>query len=310
MLISERKPILAVDGGGSGFRKALVRGTEISDLTEATGIETVSQLLDFVNQDLPDVQGISYAIAGVIGNYDVFVKSPNIPFLNKVFLGSKTTERTGKPAIVCNDMEAAVTGMAQFFPQLKYFMGITWSSGIGVRIFKNGKILSESEAGHMNIDCSSDAPLCGCGLRGCAEAILGGYNLKTTVICKKNESGEEIPNDCKNPNAYLHLCFDGGEEWAIEIYNDLCTGMARFLANVQSLLHLPAIVWKGMLGKQVLSRIEYSIRMNMRKMLINPDWENDMKSYYVWGLGKCKDADSLIGAAEISRASFPYISKQ
>jgi predicted NBD/HSP70 family sugar kinase len=303
--MTTEKPILSVDGGGSGFRKALVLGTQIWDLQESTGIERADQLLDFVSDNLlPDIDGISFAVAGVIEDHNKIIVSPNISFLDGVSLGKETRNRTKKKTTVCNDMEAATIGMSTFFPRLKYFMGITWSSGIGLRIFKDGEILSDSEGGHMNIDSSPSASLCECGLRGCAEARLGGKNLQRAVIYTSEIYGFKIPEECKYPSMYLHPCFDKKERWAVDIYDDLCSNMARFLANIQSLLHLPAVVWKGALGQQVLTRAEGVIREKMKTMIIDSAWEEDMKFYDVWHMETCKDADALIGAAEIFRNLF------
>ena len=291
--------ILVIDCGGSGFRSATVDGTNITNLQTRPGT-SVEGLINFASDSLPDgAQGVSYAMAGVIANHETIIKSPNSPFLNGTNLANLTRQKLKLPVVVCNDMEAAINGMGEMFPELNYFMGITWCSGIGLRVMVSGKILCEAEGGHAQLDPSPFAPLCGCGKRGCAEAVLGGSNLIKRVLNETATRGIKIPSDYEWPTAFLHESLDKGEPWAVEIYSSLTFGMARFLANIQSLFHLPAIVWKGTLAKQVVSRKEPEIFHLMENMLIDPTWARTIKPYHCWQVEPHKDADSLIGGARV-----------
>lgn len=294
------RKILVIDGGGSGFRRAVVDGLEINDLRTASA-SSVKELLAFVATDLPsDLTGISYGMAGDILDHCKVVISPNCRWLDGVYLARLTQEATGGVAtIVCNDMEAEATGAVKLFPNLPYFMAITWSSGIGIRIVKDGQILNDSEGGHMQLDPSGFAPTCGCGLRGCAEAILGGSNLRKTIFTETSDMGLVIPQG-KDPAVFLDECYVQGQEWAVEIYDRLVYYMARYLANLQAVLHLPAIVWKGGIARGVLvgQKKEREVLLAMRGMLMNPEWAN-IDFHYAWDAHTVKDAGALLGAAEV-----------
>jgi glucokinase len=196
--------------------------------------------------------------------------------------------------------------MARLIPELPpYFMGITWSSGIGLRIFKEGYILADSEGGHTPLDPSPYAPLCGCGVRGCAESILSGRAIIHRVKAETEALGIPVPEGL-HPCKFLDQCFDNGEQWAIDIYDLITSGMGAFLANIQMIFHLPAIVWKGTFAECAFKRrgIERSIREKMRRKLINPTWEEEMKFFF----SPKPKHDALIGAASmmsegLSRAS-------
>lgn len=299
------KLIRAVDGGGQGFRRADIYGSEIRNMLQTGQCGSADQLLDFVCGDLPkNTVGVAYAMAGEINKGNVVVKSPQIPWLNKAALADSTRNRCGIPCRVFNDMDGAVAGMAKLLPALRYFMGITWSSGIGLRIFRQGEIVAASEGGHIPLDDSPSAPLCGCGLRGCAESILGGESVKRRVIAETQALGPEaldmkIPGGVRfelaNPCAFLDKAFDQGEKWAGDIYDLISQGMGKFLATYQAILRLPAVVWKGTFARNALPRIEANIRHYMRKRLINPDWEKDMKFFF----SPEPQKDSLIGAASL-----------
>jgi glucokinase len=64
-------------------------------------------------------------------------------------------------------------------------------TGIGVSVLINGEFYQGTsglvEGGHMIIDCSLDARLCGCGQRGCAEAYA---SASSTVRRYREASGD------------------------------------------------------------------------------------------------------------------------
>ncbi len=287
--------VRAVDGGGTGFRRADIEDSEVKNLVKTGPLDNIKELLDFVCAGLTSkIEGIVYAVAGDITGQNVVVTSPNIHFLDGKALGEKTYSVSNRPVVVCNDMEAAVSGMAILLPFLSYFMGITWSSGVGLRIFQDGKILTDSEAGHSILDPSPYAPRCGCGLRGCVESIIGGESIRRRVIAETEVLGISLPSDIA-PATFLDIEFDACEEWAVNLYDLVSAAMAQFLASIQTTFHLPAVVWKGSFAENALPRIEVDIRSKIRKRLMNPDWEAEMEFFF----SPQPENDSLIGAASI-----------
>ena len=139
--------IRVIDGGGDGFRRADVVGTEVQNLVTTKErnivISDFDSLINFATEDFEPEKfsGIAYALAGVIRNNDEVMNSPNAHFLDGIRIAFETEAKTKTPSAVFNDMEAAVTGMAALLPNERYFMGITWSSGIGARIWVDGHIL-------------------------------------------------------------------------------------------------------------------------------------------------------------------------
>ena len=293
--IGMEKVILALDGGGDGFRKSLVSGIKVTNIGKTGPIKDIEELIPFISHGLNDsIKGIAYAVAGEINDHNKVVKSPNIHALDGKMLASITKKETGLPCIVGNDMECAVMGMAALLPKEKYFMGITWSSGIGLRFYKNGEIIAESEGGHIPLDPSPYAPLCGCGVRGCAESILGGQAVRRRVIGETQAIGISVPKGI-DPSKFLDESYDQHQEWAKSIYRLICEGMGTFLANNVTLLRIPTIVWKGSFALNALLRVEKDIRKVMKKKLINPNWAKEVKFLF----SPQPEEDGLIGAARI-----------
>ncbi len=237
----------------------------------------------------------------------VVIKSPQIPWLNGYNLtietirklrGRKLPERT----VVYNDMDGAVMGMAQLLSQHPYFMGITWSSGIGLRVYKNGEILAPCEGGHIPLDSSPFAPLCGCGLRGCVESICGGESIRRRVLAETEILGIDIPRMAPplHPCYFLDDCFRKDHDWAFDIYSNVAFGMGIFLTTIQALFRLPLVVWKGKFAFNALPLISDMIRNYMKKKLINPLWETEIRFIF----SPEPEKDSLIGAAALFRQTY------
>jgi len=299
--------IRAIDIGGNGFRRGDVYGVKarnievmpIEEIDISNRDEACRQLADFAWADSSEVKAIVYSVAGVIEENDLMVKSPNAHFLEGLPLATVTKEKTKKESAVFNDMESAITGMAFLLPGENYFLGITVSSGIGLRIWKDGKILSVAEGGHMKIDFSLSAPLCGCGKRGCAEAIISGDAIKRRVIAETQVLGIELSDfKEKHPCQFLDEDYVKKEAWANDIYQMFAKGMGIFLANIQTLLYLPLIVWKGRFAEKAFWKVTPLIRQTMMDNLIEPSWAQEDKLRFLPTLGP-DDKDGLIGAAQI-----------
>ncbi|MBX4201151.1 ROK family protein [Candidatus Parcubacteria bacterium] len=286
-----------IDGGGSLFRRADV-DTEDLKVRNFKKIQssfsTLEDIISFAKEELlAETAGIAFAVAGVIENSNKVIASPNIPLLNGVALGDVIFEKLKLKTIVLNDMEASVMGMAGLLPKENYFMGITWSSGIGVRIFHNGKLIPVSEGGHMKLSIAPNAPVCGCGNKGCAEAFLGGIKKSKDIQEKMKELGISFDG---HPNAFLDQEFLKGEAWAVEYYQSVADRMGLFLANIQTLLYLPLIVWKGTVALKSLPLIEDDIRKAMAQYLIEPRWAD--KDHLRFLMSPELEHDGMIGAAQ------------
>lgn len=289
------KCVRVIDGGGNGFRRADVFGTEVRNLVK-TGkgeISSVEKLVEFSTAEMLRGDGVAFAMAGDI-DHGLVRKSPQLPWLNGVNLMERTEEVIKKMTLVVNDMDGAVAGMGALLDWPNYFMGITWSSGIGARVCRNGQILASCEAGHTPLDLSPFAPLCGCGGRGCAEAILGGEAMTRRMETEMKIRGIKIPEGI-HPLAFLDSNFQLHTSWAEELYGMVAKGMGAYLANIQTLFRLPTVVWKGTFATKALKLLVRDIKHHMRERLINPSWADEMD----FVLCPRPEEDALIGAAAL-----------
>ncbi|HWP95377.1 MAG TPA: ROK family protein [Syntrophomonadaceae bacterium] len=124
-------------------------------------------------------QGAALATPGPLSYPDgVVFDSPNLGW-REVHLLTEMRSRLAQELVVEKDTNMAVQGEYRFGQRGLYrnILYITMSTGIGGGLLLDGKLYrgcrgGAGEIGHMVID--PDGPLCGCGRRGCLEAMASG----------------------------------------------------------------------------------------------------------------------------------------
>lgn len=261
----------------------------------------LEKFIKFVGQDFKkEIAGISYAVAGPVNDRRIIEFLPNVPSWPKnLDLVELTNQKLKIPSIVLNDMEAAVTGMAAILYKKenfkKPFWGITWSSGIGGRFWDGKRIVSDSEIGHITLDNSESAPLCGCGKRGHTEAFLSGKSIEKIL---QTDFGEKIGPENKNPFEIVNKAYLEKENWAIDLYQEKARLMGIFLSNLVQINPCERIYFKGKVAANVLKfpGIKEKILESIQKSVVSPAWA--VKEILLSPEG---EKDALIGASIISQ---------
>jgi len=299
--------VRVIECGGKGFRRVDVTDGKIGEIStfRNVGVRT-EELLSFSVSELPqDNAAIAFSVAGLVDKEGSITLSPNIPILTGVPLKNLIARTYGKRIYVGNDMETAAKGMITIFPDLAgCCLVITWSSGIGIRFVWKGDIVSSSEASHICQDPSGGAHLCGCGMRGCADALLGGAGTSRRLISELPMRGIKIPAH-QNPCAALDAAYKDGEKWAADMYDYITMEMGKFLATLVSVIQVPAIIWKGSFAQKALRLpgIEDAIRMQMGNRVANPDWaskKNLVFRFVPVPPDAVEDSEAFLGAAALA----------
>ena len=183
--------VIAGDFGGTNLRAALVGDTgevlvrhEVSthpDASPEAVLERIAELLTHVRDagSEPPVAA-SLAVAGLIDAEGGRVMvSPNIPAFRNLALTEPLSERLGIPVSIENDASAAALGEYRFGAGqgTRHLLHATLGTGIGGGLVIDGRLYRGAqglagEIGHIMLDPAG--PPCGCGARGCLEAIAGG----------------------------------------------------------------------------------------------------------------------------------------
>jgi glucokinase len=197
-------PVLAVDIGGTKIIIAIITadGRIMAEERQPTlvveGVQAVigrlfsgiDNLLEQNNLRPTQLRGISLAVAGPIDSSRGLVTvSPNMPDWHDVLLRDMVGERCGVDAFLVNDASAAALGEHRFGAGrgVNNLVLLTLGTGIGGGIVIDGKLYlgacgSAGEPGHMVIDVNG--PECGCGRRGCLEALASGTAVARDAVLR------------------------------------------------------------------------------------------------------------------------------
>jgi glucokinase len=189
--------VLAIDIGGTKLAAGIVdadgrmleRG-EVPTLAHE-GLEPVLARIVGLGRNLlaraaarkEPVQRIGIGCAGPVDlDAGKVFNPPNLPGWSEVSLVRHIESALGLPAVLENDANAAALGEFRYGAgrgarSLVYF---TVSTGIGGGIILDGKVWhglkdAAGEVGHMTV--CPDGPVCGCGNRGCLEAMASGPSI-------------------------------------------------------------------------------------------------------------------------------------
>ncbi|MBN1681207.1 MAG: ROK family protein [Anaerolineae bacterium] len=149
-----------------------------------TGLEAISD----AGLDLSQIKAVGIGAPGV-ADYDagVIEFAPNLVDWVNVPLGPELQNVFHVPVVVANDVDAgtygeATVGVAQGYNSV---VGIFPGTGIGGGIILEGRLWrgernAAAELGHMVI--LVDGPMCGCGRRGCIEAVASRTAIERDIV--------------------------------------------------------------------------------------------------------------------------------
>lgn len=114
------------------------------------------------------------------------LRPPNLPGWDAVPLRAWLEEALGVPIHLENDANAAALAEWRFGAGqgARHLIYLTMSTGVGGGLILDGRLYrgvhaGAGELGHVSLEWEGEP--CGCGLRGCAEAYLGGRCLESRL---------------------------------------------------------------------------------------------------------------------------------
>ncbi|GBR77520.1 sugar kinase NBD/HSP70 family [Candidatus Termititenax dinenymphae] len=189
---------IGIDLGGTKITAGLAdaAGRILQKETIKTAQNVVEQLAALILKLSAgqNILKIGLGIPGQVKNGSV-INMPNVPQLNGVDLLAELKKLYPADYTIDNDANAAAVAELKYGAGKNYknFIYVTVSTGIGGGIIIDGKLYSGAngtagEFGHTII--VPDGPQCGCGNKGCWEALGSGTAL-ANMAAAKLESGVE-----------------------------------------------------------------------------------------------------------------------
>lgn len=196
--------VIAIDIGGSKFMTATMDGT-------GTLQHFKNHIYDAKTGFAPFFEKLKIEIAGILqtetpAGIGISVPGPADPVTGTLLYAPYSGWRNIQfksllekefhlPVSVENDVNACAIGEKRFgiCREKQHFLWITLSNGIGGAVFCNGKLFRGAtgmagEVGHIIVQ--PNGPECGCGHRGCLEAVASANALAQQVIAEIGRNSE------------------------------------------------------------------------------------------------------------------------
>ena len=230
-----------------------VKTQEHPDLDEyvSTVSSKIKALMQGAGITFDEIAGLGIGAPNASIYTGTIEKAPNLPWKGESIpladLFSK--QLSGIPVKMTNDANAAALGEMAYgvAKGLKHFIMITLGTGVGSGIVIDGKMVYgkdgfAGELGHLIIDRSADARLCGCGRRGCLETYCSATGMVRTA--RERLQGVTI-NGSKD---VYDLAMQGNAD-AIAIFNETGKRLGQALADMEVFSSPEAFVFFGGLAK-------------------------------------------------------------
>jgi glucokinase len=296
--VTADRPVVGTDLGGTKILAGVVdpNGKILGIAKRATNAhegvdEVVSRIsktiLDAVSKaklSKPDIAAVCVVAPGPSHPEKGIVWSaPNLPGWEEVPLPALLKERLDLPIFLENDVNLGTFGEFILGAGRGYrdLVGIFVGTGIGGGLVLDGKLrqgfrYSAAEIGHMVI--LADGPVCGCGKRGCAEAVASRTAIERDIWAGIKAGRESlIPEIMKRekraqiPSSALAEAYRAGDPLVTEVLSRAQFYLGVLVASCVNLIDPEAVILGGgvveALGDDFLEpirRVAYQYFMNKR----------------------------------------------
>ena len=263
--------VIAVDIGGTKIMTAVfsadgqMLAKDVCPTLTGEGQEAVIKRLFSAIDNLLDqnkvgpskVSGIGIAAAGIIdANRGLITVSPNFPGWHDVPLKTIVRENYQVETYLINDACGAALGEQHFGAGkgVNNLILITLGTGIGGGIIIDGELYegttgSAGELGHMIIDVNG--PECGCGNRGCLEALASGVAVTRNAVERLNQGEKSALIEMSGGNIesitteQIGAAARAGDSLALDILSRAATYLGVGMVNLVNIFNPEMIVLGG-----------------------------------------------------------------
>jgi glucokinase len=318
------KPVVGTDLGGTkilagvvnesgkivGMAKRATRAHEGVEQVVARIAKTILEAVSDAKLDRSDIAAACVVAPGPSNpDHGIVWSAPNLPGWEEVHLPDLLKARLDMPVFLENDVNLGTFGEFVLGAGKGYrdLVGIFVGTGIGGGLVLDGRLrqgfrYSAAEIGHMVI--LADGPVCGCGKRGCAEALASRTAIERDIWAGIRAGRESlIPEIMKRekreqiPSGALAEAYRGGDPLVTEVLARAQFYLGILVATCVNLIDPEAVILGGgvveALGEEFLEpvrRVAYQYFMNKR----------DAKSVQIVR-ARLGDNAALLGAAMFAR---------
>lgn len=233
-------PFGFVDRDGNILGKGSIKTSDFEIFEDY--LDALLKEVDNVSGTLNDVIIKGYGIGAPNGNYYTgsIDNAPNLRWKGKIMFSDMVKSKTGLPAYLTNDANAAAIGEKVFgnAKDMNDFIVITLGTGLGSGIFCGGQLLYGStgfagELGHTIV--VEGGRVCGCGRKGCLETYASATGVVTSMIELLSISSKDSVlkrfSESEIDSKLIYSSALAGDKLAKEVFRFTGEILGRALAN-------------------------------------------------------------------------------
>jgi glucokinase len=218
--------------------------------------KTATEAVQDARLDLTMIEAAGIGAPGVADHHTgVLEFAPNLPDWVNIPLGLRLEQALGVPVFVENDVNAgtygeATAGAAREFDSV---VGVFPGTGIGGGIILNGVLWrgarnAAAEIGHMVV--MIDGPLCGCGRRGCIEALAARTAIERDIWGeirggRHSIVEEDTPHGDPITSGTIAHALDEHDPVVTDVMGRACYHLGIFTAAVVNAIDPACVVYGG-----------------------------------------------------------------
>ena len=300
-----------------GSAKRKTRAERDVDDVIARVVKTAQDAVSAARLDLRAISAVGIGAPGVANpRTGVIEFAPNLTDWVGVPLGARLEKAFGVPVIVENDVNAGAYGEATVGAAAGYrsMVGIFPGTGIGGGIVLDGKLLrgahnGAGEIGHVVV--LIDGPRCGCGRRGCIEALASRTAIERDILGELRGGRQSIitklidrdGGEAQISSSQLASALQAHDALVTDVIKRAAHHLGIFTAGMINVLDPECVVYGGGLIEACGDVMLPIIRETTYRYLIRP-LEPEKLPILEAALG---DNAVLLGAAMLAREAVPSV---
>jgi len=242
-------------------------------------IKTIDGMLEKAEIKSKQLAGIGIGCPGPLDlDRGVIMSAPNLGWAD-VPVKERLEDEFKCPVVILNDVDAGVYGEYRFgiAKQARTVVGVFPGTGIGGGCVYDGQIIrgkhsSCMEIGHVQV--SPEGPLCGCGRRGCLEAVASRLVIASRAAAAAYRGQaphllENVGTDLSNiRSGALSASIAAGDTTVETIVREAARHIGRAVAGVVNLLAPDMVVLGGGLVEAMTELFVEEVRESARQRVL------------------------------------------
>ena len=261
--------VISIDMGGTKVLGCVVNSNEgiiarVKKPTDPKGsrkkyihqlAEVVFELIESVHINKNKIKAVCLGVPGTLNPFTGIIGlAPNLG-LKKFNIKKILENEIPYPVLIENDVNLGALGIKNFGVGKKAnnLLAVFVGTGIGGGLIIDGKLYRGSnyvagEIGHMLVEL--DGPKCGCGRKGCFEAVASRTAIVNKIIKdiksgKRSQLSRLVKSGERIKSGSLASAVRSGDKVVINRISEGCVVIGGVLASITNLLNLDMIVLGG-----------------------------------------------------------------